>query len=38
MAYFVLVVKNFGIFYVQNKRADRGEIIIEGQPGFRYTY
>ncbi|KAJ9611505.1 hypothetical protein H2200_004689 [Cladophialophora chaetospira] len=38
MVYFVLVSKNFVIFYIQNKRADRGEIIIEGQPGFRYTY
>jgi hypothetical protein len=36
--YLVLVLKNFVIFYVQNKRADRGEIVIEGQPGFRYTY
>lgn len=22
----------------QNKRADRGEIVIEGLQGFRYTY
>ncbi|KAK5231482.1 hypothetical protein LTR96_009381 [Exophiala xenobiotica] len=36
--YFVLVTKNFLIFYIQNKRADRGDIIIEGQAGFRYTY
>lgn len=38
MLYFVLVAKNFVIFYIQNRRADRGEIVIEGQPGFRYTY
>ncbi|KAH8812539.1 major facilitator superfamily domain-containing protein [Xylogone sp. PMI_703] len=38
IVYFVLVAKNFVIFYVQNRRADRGEIVIEGQPGFRYTY
>ncbi|KIY01560.1 uncharacterized protein Z520_03112 [Fonsecaea multimorphosa CBS 102226] len=38
MLYFVLVLKNFVIFYVQNRRADRGEIVIEGQLGFRYTY
>ncbi|KFX92673.1 hypothetical protein V490_05250 [Pseudogymnoascus sp. VKM F-3557] len=38
MLYFVLVAKNFAIFYIQNRRADRGEIVIEGQPGFRYTY
>ncbi|KAI1619932.1 major facilitator superfamily domain-containing protein [Exophiala viscosa] len=38
MLYLVLVAKNFFIFYVQNKRADRGEIVIQGQVGFRYTY
>ena len=38
IVYLTLVAKNFFIFYVQNKRADRGEIIIENQPGFRYTY
>ncbi|KAF2093360.1 MFS general substrate transporter [Rhizodiscina lignyota] len=38
IVYFFLVCKNFVIFYIQNKRADRGEIIIEGQPGFRHTY
>ena len=38
MTYAVLVAKNFVIFYIQNKRADRGEIVIENQPGFRHTY
>lgn len=28
------------VFYYwrQNKKADRGEIVIEGLEGFRYTY
>lgn len=28
------------VFYYwrQNKRADRGEVVIEGLQGFRYTY
>lgn len=34
----VLVVKNIFIFRWQNRRADREEIVIEGVPGFRYTY
>jgi hypothetical protein len=25
-------------YWRQNKKADRGEIIIEGLEGFRYTY
>lgn len=38
ITYAALVAKNIVIFYIQNKRADRGEIIIENQPGFRHTY
>ena len=34
----VLVSKNFYIFYRQNRRAERGEMLIEGTAGFRYTY
>ena len=34
----LLVSKNFLLFYVQNRKADRGETIIEGTEGFRYTY
>jgi len=34
----VLVAKNFFIFARANRKADRGEILIEGQPGFRHTY
>ncbi|MCJ1301813.1 hypothetical protein MMC08_004614 [Hypocenomyce scalaris] len=33
----LLVIKNFFIFSRANRKADRGEMIIEGQPGFRYT-
>tara|TARA_R110002003_G_scaffold121_12_gene10737 strand:- start:3447 stop:3620 length:174 start_codon:yes stop_codon:yes gene_type:complete len=25
-------------YWTQNKKADRGEIVIEGLEGFRYTY
>lgn len=32
------VVKNFWVFWKRNRQADRGEIVIEGQEGFRYTY
>ena len=34
----LLVVKNFYVFGRANRRADRGEIVIEGQPGFRHTF
>ena len=34
----LLVLKNFIIFKRQNLRAARGEILIEGTEGFRYTY
>ena len=34
----LLVSKNFFIFYRANMKAERGEILIEDQPGFRYTY
>lgn len=25
-------------YWRQNKKADRGEIVLEGMEGFRYTY
>ena len=31
------VLKNFYVYSRTNKRADRGEIVIEGQEGFRHT-
>jgi len=34
----VLVLKKFLVFYVQNRKADRSEMVIEGTEGFRYTY
>jgi len=34
----VLVGKNLWYFSVQNRRADEGRLVIEGQEGFRYTY
>ncbi|KAK4934953.1 hypothetical protein LTR10_023890 [Elasticomyces elasticus] len=34
----LLVVKNFVYFTWANRKADREELIIEGKPGFRYTY
>lgn len=33
----VLVCKNFFLYTRANRKADRGEIIIEGREGFRYT-
>ena len=33
----LLVTKNFWIFTRQNKKADRGKVVIEGTEGFRYT-
>jgi hypothetical protein len=33
----LLVSKNFAVFYLQNPKADRGETLIEGTQGFRYT-
>jgi hypothetical protein len=35
--YALLVLKNFVIFGRENRRANRGETVIMGQPGFRYT-
>ena len=32
------VLKNFWVFWRGNREADRGEIVIEGQEGFRYTF
>jgi hypothetical protein len=32
-----IVVVNTIVFRRKNKRADRGEIILEGDPTFRYT-
>ena len=32
-----LVCKNFVYFTYCNRKADRGELVIQGQPGFRYT-
>ncbi|KFZ15703.1 hypothetical protein V502_05446 [Pseudogymnoascus sp. VKM F-4520 (FW-2644)] len=34
----VIVTKNFWYFARQNRKADRGDLVIEGQEGFRYTY
>lgn len=33
----VLVLKNTSIYSRVNAKADWGKVIIEGQPGFRYT-
>lgn len=33
----LLVTKNFFYYTYCNRKADRGEMIIEGQPGFRFT-
>lgn len=33
----VIVIINTIIFRRQNRRADRGEVILEGDPNFRYT-
>jgi MFS family permease len=32
-----LIAKNFWYFTKCNRKADRGELVIQGQPGFRYT-
>ncbi|KAH0837116.1 hypothetical protein AYO21_04577 [Fonsecaea monophora] len=37
IVYFLLVAKNIVYFSRQNRRVDRGEIVIMGQPGFKYT-
>jgi hypothetical protein len=34
----VLVSLNWLYFLRQNKKADKGEVVLEGAPGFRYTY
>lgn len=33
----LLVTKNYFYFTYCNRKADRGEMIIQGQVGFRYT-
>jgi hypothetical protein len=33
-----IVSGNIGYFYYRNKKADRDGEILEGTPGFRYTY
>jgi hypothetical protein len=33
----LLICKNFVLFTYRNTQADRGEVVIEGQYGFRYT-
>jgi tryptophan-rich sensory protein len=35
--YALFVIKNAFLWGRKNKQADRGEIVIMGQPGFRYT-
>lgn len=37
LAYAALVIKNAIMWNRLNKKADRGEIVIMGQPGFRHT-
>ncbi|PGH11013.1 hypothetical protein AJ80_07289 [Polytolypa hystricis UAMH7299] len=32
------IVKNFWVFWRNNRKAEKGEIVIEGQEGFRYTF
>lgn len=32
------ILKNFFVFRRANRKADREELVIEGVPGFRYTY
>ncbi|KAL1960550.1 hypothetical protein VTO42DRAFT_7129 [Malbranchea cinnamomea] len=32
------IIKNFWVYWRNNRKADKGEIVIEGQEGFRYTY
>lgn len=34
----LLVSLNFAYFFHLNRKADRGEVILEGTLGFRYTY
>lgn len=34
----LLVSLNFFYFLHRNRKADRGEAVLEGTPGFRYTY
>jgi hypothetical protein len=34
----LLVSANFVYFLHRNRKADRGEVVLEGTPGFRYTY
>lgn len=31
------ILKNFWIYSRANRKADRGEVILEGQEGFRQT-
>lgn len=31
------ILKNFLVYSRNNRKADRGEIVIEGQEGFRHT-
>lgn len=33
----LIVIFNTIVFRRQNKRADRGEVVLEGDPNFRYT-
>ncbi|KAJ9636493.1 uncharacterized protein PV06_01539 [Exophiala oligosperma] len=33
----MLLIKNFFIFGRANRKVDRGELVIMGQPGFKYT-
>jgi hypothetical protein len=34
----ILVTVNFFYFLHRNRKADRGEVVLEDTPGFRYTY
>lgn len=34
----VLVSLNWVYFWRRNKKAERGEVVLENTPGFRYTY
>lgn len=34
----IVVMILSGYFFVCNKKAAKGELVIEGKPGFRYTY
>jgi MFS transporter, ACS family, DAL5 transporter family protein len=33
----IIVIVNTIVFRKQNERADRGEVVLEGDPNFRYT-